>query len=121
MNTRAAAQEYRIQQWTKHLRDRKESGLSITAWCEVNGYSRNTYFYWQRKLRETVCELAAEVPRIVPTGTLAPNGWAMCETTAPEGKCKALTIEIGTYRVNAEADTDLELLGKVCRVLASLC
>lgn len=56
MNTREVARQYRLSQWAQRLRDQKASGLSITAWCEVNGVSRNTYFYWQKRLRESACE-----------------------------------------------------------------
>jgi transposase-like protein len=30
---------------------RKESGLSIKAFCEKAGIHDNTYYYWQRRLR----------------------------------------------------------------------
>jgi len=34
---------------------------------------------------------------------------------------KAITIEIGKSRITATADTDMELLTKVCRSLMSIC
>jgi hypothetical protein len=37
------------------MRERKESGLSIRAYCESAGYHENIYYYWQRKVREAVC------------------------------------------------------------------
>ena len=80
MNTRAIATEYRQAQWRKILRERRESGLSIKAYCEINGIHENTYYYWQKKLRETLCE---EIERArEETGRkreIAPSGWAVCE------------------------------------------
>ena len=33
------------------IKARKESGLSIKAFCENAGIHGNTYYYWQRRLR----------------------------------------------------------------------
>lgn len=41
----------RTRQWVKLLQMANESGLSRRDWCEKNGISMNTFYYWQRKLR----------------------------------------------------------------------
>jgi transposase-like protein len=56
INTRKIAQEYRLTHWTQIMRKRTESGLSIKDYCEQIGICTNTYFYWQRRLREAACE-----------------------------------------------------------------
>lgn len=121
MNTREIAKEYRLSHWAQIMKARSESGLSIKAFCKEAGFHENVYYYWQRKLREAACELAVRTsPKPTAPKALIPNGWAMCETTEPEAKCGALTIEVGTYRVRVEPGDDLELVGKVCRMLAAL-
>ena len=55
MNTREIASEYRLAHWAEVMRERKESGLSIKAFCKNAGFHENIYFYWQRKLREAAC------------------------------------------------------------------
>ena len=61
VNTREIAQEYRLGHWAKIMQEREQSGLSIKAFCQQIGIATNTYFYWQRKLRETACrELAVD-------------------------------------------------------------
>lgn len=55
MNTNLIAKEYRLSHWAGVLRDRQESGLSVRAYCEREGFHENIYFYWQRKLREAAC------------------------------------------------------------------
>jgi len=37
------------------MRERKESGLSVRAFCENAGFHENIYYYWQKKLREAAC------------------------------------------------------------------
>jgi len=59
MNTREMAAEYRLAQWTQALEDRIANGENVKEFCQNRGVSRNTYFYWQRKLRETACKQLA--------------------------------------------------------------
>ena len=114
INTREIAAEYRLAHWAGVLRERAESGLTVKAYCESAGLHENTYFYWQRKLRESVCEGPAALP--------APNGWtaAVPGLTGTAVVSRTLSVEIGKCRVLVGADTDERLLAKVCGVLASL-
>ena len=117
MNTREIAAAYRLSQWAKELQARVANGESVKDFCRRKGVSRNTYFYWQRKLREAAChELAVK-----SSDKLVPSGWALCEVAEPKSSPKILPIEIGCCRVMADAEVDPELLAKVCKVLVSLC
>ena len=117
MNTREVAAELRQNHWAQVLRQRSESGFSIRRWCAENDVTEKTFYYWQRKLRESVCESLASTACEQPIG-MAPIGWAACERAPELGvDSGAITIEIGTMRVTATTSTNLELLGKICRVL----
>ena len=59
MNTREIAMEYRLAQWAQALQERITNGESIKEFCQNRGVSRNTYFYWQRKLRKTASKQMA--------------------------------------------------------------
>jgi putative transposase len=116
INTRQIAAEYRLEHWAGIVRERSESGLTVKAFCESAGLHPNSYFYWQRKLRESACEG-------MPAGALpTPGGWtaAVPVGAGTPGFSRVLPIEIGKYRVIANLDTDERLLAKVCRVLGSL-
>ena len=56
MNSRAIAGEYRMAHWAGIIRERKESGLSVKAFCENTGINKNRYYYWQKKLRVATFE-----------------------------------------------------------------
>jgi len=121
MDTRYIAEEYRLTHWAGIMRERKESGLSIKAYCEGAGIHANVYFYWQKKLREAACQ--GLVPPPGPEGEgIVPSGWAVCDP-APEavGPVGSVIIEIGKCRITATAGADPDLLGKVCRALLSQC
>ena len=74
MNTRKIAVEYRMSHWAGIMQQRAESGLSVKAFCEREGFHENIYYYWQRKLRDAASEQLAEIESdkmrtgLVPTG-----------------------------------------------------
>jgi putative transposase len=116
INTREIATEYRLEHWAGIVRERSESGLTVKAFCKSVGLHPNSYFYWQRKLRE-----AAYSEMTAADALPAPNGWtASVPTGFQPGVSRALPIEIGKCRVIADQYTDERLLAKVCRVLMSL-
>lgn len=119
MTTREATHQYRLAQWAQILQAKAQSGESITEFCESAGISRNTYFYWQRKLRETACTELARIERGADKG-LAPSGWARLESSVPIPAEAGVTIEVGGCRITATSETDTELLAKVCRMLKTL-
>ena len=118
MNTKEIATEYRMVQWSGLLKERRESGESIKEFCQNKGVSENTYFYWQRKLRE------AAVKQILPEAAeksspmAVPSGWArLAEKEPVKTDGNVLTVEVSGCRIEVNAGTDLELLAKVCRAL----
>ena len=121
VNTREIAEEYRLSHWTKIMRERTESGLSIKAFCQREGMNANTYFYWQRKLREAACQGLPTTSRNNAAKELVPSGWAVCSVADTNTKEPPVSIEIGKGKITVEAGFDPELLTKVCRVLTSLC
>jgi putative transposase len=119
MDTREVAAEYRMAQWTQTIQARVQSGQSIREFCASAGISRNAYFYWQRKLREAACIGHMTVQN--RENGLVPNGWTqLAETTPATVSVGKLTVEVGGCHITATAETDLELLAKVCRALRSL-
>jgi hypothetical protein len=137
MDTRNIAKEYRMTHWAGIMRERNESGKSIKSFCETEEIPQNVYYYWQRRLREAACQhilsdthvhespvravVASDLPVQAPT-------WSLCSVTestdlpSPVSDGKAdITIEIGKSRVKANTNTDLKLLGDVCRILMTLC
>ncbi len=114
------------------MRERKESGMSITAYCKNAGFHENIYYYWQRKLREAAYQELPETTRKLDsnqgnvglaanrTCSPTPPGWVLCETASTPSKTETIQIEIGQCRINAAPEVNLELLAKVCRVLVAL-
>ena len=121
MTSKELAQEIRLTEWGYRLRTRRESGLTVRAWCSDNGINEKTYYYWQNKLRQVASEHISE--RETPkTGMLpVPAGWATVATRPAGPGSGTVGIEIGKSRVVADSSTNLELLSEVCRMLMTLC
>ncbi len=117
MDTKNTAKEYRLAQWGQVMRERADSGQTIKDYCDMTGINRNTYFYWQKKLREAACtELAkTEVHEIN-----VPNGWMQLTSKQVSKSSNSLEIEISGCCITVTAATDHELLKKVCCTLRSI-
>lgn len=121
INTREITREFRLSQWAKIIQERSQSGLTIKAFCQRLGICANTYFYWQRKLREAACREILPDADSSEEKALVPGGWAVCVPEQPRSDDGAITIEIGQCKVKVACNASPEALEKVCRVLMRLC
>lgn len=118
MNSRKITAEYRLAHWTQTIQDRVTSGTSITEFCQSRGICRNTYFYWQRKVREAAY---LELVPVTKADAVIPSGWAVCAPGKAESAESKVYIEIGKCRVAVGNEFNTTMLEKVCRVLVELC
>lgn len=56
MDTRAVAQQYRLNQWTEIIRECRSSGKTISVWCAEHNINSKSYYYWLRRVRTAACE-----------------------------------------------------------------
>lgn len=117
MDTQKVAVEYRLSQWAQVIQAQQQSGQNVKDFCQTAGINKNAYFYWQRKLRKVACtELAkTEEPR-----NIVPSGWMQLTPKQANHAKDVLDIEINGCHITVNAETDPELLKKVCRTLRSL-
>jgi putative transposase len=99
------------------MQERRNSGQSIKDFCQSAGISRNAYFYWQKKLREAACTELAETK---VSKSAAPEGWMQLDSGPARQTAEVLLVEISGCRISVTADTDQNLLRKVCLALRSL-
>ena len=52
----AIRDEYRLQEWSQIIQAGQNSGLSKREFCRQNEISERHYYYWLKKLRETVAK-----------------------------------------------------------------
>jgi len=126
MNTRDIAIEYRLAHWAGIMREREESGLSIKAYCERSGFHENSYFYWQKKLRETACEALAKPD--IKTSNLAPVFAELKlpsqQHTSPSAASISqnhICVETARVRITAGCEYPVDKLAELLRVVNQIC
>jgi hypothetical protein len=126
MTTKEMTEGYRMSHWAGIMRDRAASGLSVRAYCKKAGFHENSYYYWQKKLREVAIETHIQAHGSASHQALqsvkeAPSGWALCEAKKSiKREQPPLIVSIGDYRIEVSPETNMEHLANVCRLLASL-
>ena len=46
-NLQAYNHNRKLAEWAQRVQSCRESGLSVRQWCDENGLSAKTYYYWQ--------------------------------------------------------------------------
>ena len=101
----AVRDEYRAQQWATVVQECAASGLSNREFCRQRGISAKSYYYWLRKLRSQMAEVAT--PQLVP---LEPSA-------LPE---KQLCIQYRGAELRLPARVDMEAVAALLRSIQSL-
>jgi len=131
MNSREVATQYRMAKWALIIQDCKASGESVKEYCQSRGLSRDSYFSWQRKLREATCEqLVAFQSETAPQG-LIPSGFTEVKLRPnhePSPKSQrqtalneSLHIEISSVKLRAGASYPAEKLAYLLKELVKPC
>lgn len=117
MEMQKVTREFRLSQWATIMQNRIDSGQKVKDFCKTTGISKDAYYYWQHKLRQKAAE---GLVKTEGSKDIVPSGWMQLTPSQPQQIKASLDIEINGCHITASADTDPELLKKVCRVLMSL-
>ncbi len=127
MSTKEMARQVRLTHWGQVMRERKESGKSIRAWCRENDIKEKTFYYWQRRLREAACEQFAEAQSPCGVSLAAPRFAEVRLASAkrpvselPEST-RELRVEIGGLRIAAGSEYPVDKLASLLRELIRSC
>jgi len=129
MDTRRVATEIRLSQWAQVIQGRMESGQSIEAYCQAVGVSKNTYFYWQRKLRGAVCEQISGKHVQTPAAMNGDTGFAEVKLSEAQtrpvqlGTSEAgqLHVETDAVRITVDSKYPPEKLAELLRAFLRTC
>lgn len=53
MNAKELETQHNLKKWAAIIKECRSSGMKILQWLEINNISKDQYYYWQRKLKET--------------------------------------------------------------------
>jgi putative transposase len=117
MEIQKVTREFRLSQWASIMQSRIDSGQKVKDFCRTSGISKDAYYYWQHKLRQKAAE---GLEKSEESKSILPSGWMQLVPKQAQQAKEAVNIEINGYNVTVNAQTDLELLKKVCLTLRSL-
>jgi transposase-like protein len=127
MDTHKATNKLRAAHWTRVLQEHAQGKESVKEFCEARGFAPNTYYYWQRKLRETMLQGMSEQQFGMST---VPSGWLRLETSSADAKAEgenaprdgsSLCVAIDGFRIEIDERTSPELLMKTLRAIKAVC
>jgi hypothetical protein len=101
-----------LQEWTTRITDFKNSGLTISAWCEAHGQTIHQLIYWLRKLND----LSFSTPSSTTWLPLAIAGQSL-EISSPT----SFLVRAGQAGIEVNAGFNPELLRENVRALELPC
>ncbi len=105
------AKQERLENWTARIMACRSSGMTIRSWCQENGLSEKSYYYWQRRLFDTLSqEQKAAQPAFAE---ITPS------TRNRLGSGVAVTVRISGAEADIHAGADAATVETVLRVLKS--
>ena len=111
--------QFRREQWKKIISECQSSGIPVKTWCEQNGFSEQSYYYYLKKIRED--ELSKlSVP--VPTDNTKPAAFKKLEVQTPVPNTRAaVIIHLNGATVEINEGTSQQTIQAVLLALQSVC
>ena len=111
-NLKVMSKQERLENWAARITACRGSGMTVRAWCQENGFSEKTYYYWQRRLFQALSEQqqAPQQPAFVEI-TSTPN-------VRPSGGA-AVTVRIAGAEADIYSGADAVTVETVLRILKS--
>ena len=104
------SKQERLENWTARIMACRSSGMTVRAWCQENGLSEKTYYYWQRRLFQALSEQQTA------------HETAFAEVTPLQPVCSgnvAVTVRIAGAEADIHSGADAATVETVLRLLKS--
>lgn len=106
------------EQWKTLIKECQSSGMTVTAWCSLNGICEQTYYRNLKKLREELCGNLS-IPASVPE---KPVAFKKIEVVSPLPSTKAaVIIRLPNATIEVNEGTSQQTVQAVLLALQSVC
>ena len=95
--------DQRMEKWAQRVSECRSSGLTVRNWCEQHRINEKTYYYWQRRIWESMNESRSSRFVQIPV------------EAASAGQNTAVRIRINGAEAEIRAGTDAATIEAVCR------
>ena len=96
-----------LELWQERISECRRSGMTVAAWCEEQGISDKTYYYWHRKL--AILQNRTRDAEPSAFYEISGNMHSTAEMTA--------TLHCGGVDADVYSGADEETLIRLCRAL----
>lgn len=103
MNVIEIKTQMHMEEWSKLIETRQDSGLSIKEWCQQNNVPESQYYYYLRKLRLAACEGLPEKQQEETPFALVPKHACVSRPVIAEGSNIKITLQNAVVEIGAEA------------------
>ena len=108
MNAKELETQHNLKKWASIIKECHSSGMKILQWLEINNISKDQYYYWQRKLKETCIDtlerqaatfVELPVTKEAPASTQLAVTHTICENKNDDSSFKDNTISVNNSLV----------------------
>ena len=120
-DVRETAKKVRLYQWSEMIKECRNSGMTVRAWCKENGISEKIFYYRQRKVREALLEMkGTKLPPHIPKNEI---GFAKVPGVALDNfpVKPATTINVNGVKVDVYEEASEEAIKQSIKAVISLC
>ena len=107
MNTKLATTQIRMTEWAAIIKDCKSSGMKVDDYCQQHDISRDTYYYWLRKVKTAALQQAGFVELPIPETKPVPTTDFSTQ----------MVIKTAGKEIRINNDTPTELITRVLEVI----
>lgn len=110
----------RLNLWIRRIKECRESGMTVRAWCQANEINEKTYYYWLRKIKKEAFEALPTECRQVPVPFSERKVFAEVHTARPA--CEenvAATVDIAGVRIDVHNGADDVTLQNIFRIVSA--
>ncbi len=97
MNPTKIQHQLSLEKWADIIRQQQASGLTINQWVTENNIRRDAFFYWKRKLKDTVIDSVTSAGFVeLPVAPIQTESIPVAKLVQPTPSTEALveTVEI---------------------------
>ena len=125
MNAKQKIHQANLTKWAALIHEQQESGLSIDKWCEQEGFTRYSYFYWKHALKEEALK-SVETQDIVPLlplpGSALPTTSSAVQShelynSSDKPSTSTMSITLGDIRIEIGANASDDLISSIIKAV----
>lgn len=88
MNAKELETQHNLKKWAAIIKECRSSGMKILQWLEINNISKDQYYYWQIKLKETCIDTLERQAATFVELPVTKEASASTELTATHSVCE---------------------------------